>query len=165
MSEWEQFLARHAALSRRFFLRAGVAWAAGGGLLARADDAGLPPVLARAAARLPPYFTPPGDFRDVSRGNPVPHSLPEEKKRQAGLTRDSWRLEVLSDPEHPAALGREMTRKDGTALDFPGLLKLAEKHAVRFAKIMTCLNLACPRSVLAQAVDGMVRALGGKAGR
>jgi DMSO/TMAO reductase YedYZ molybdopterin-dependent catalytic subunit len=31
-----------------------------------------------------------------------------------------------------------------TALDFAGLLQLAEKHAVRFAKVMTCLNIGCP---------------------
>jgi hypothetical protein len=26
-----------------------------------------------------------------------------------GLTRDSWRLEVISDPEHPATLGKTLT--------------------------------------------------------
>jgi DMSO/TMAO reductase YedYZ molybdopterin-dependent catalytic subunit len=29
-------------------------------------------------------------------------------------------------------------------LDFPRLLELAEKHAVRFPKVMTCLNIGCP---------------------
>src|SRR5207244_9366852 len=36
------------------------------------------------------------------------------------------------------------SKKDGTALDFPALLKLADKHAVRFPKTMTCLNIGCP---------------------
>ena len=132
-----------ADLTRRFFLRAGVAcaagWAAGG---ARAGP--LPPGLAGAVEKLEPYFTPVANFQDVSRGKPVPHSLPEEKRKEVGLTRDTWKLEVIPDPEHPATLGKPLTTKDETALDFAGLLKLAERHAVRFAKVMTCLNIGCP---------------------
>src|SRR5205823_11643721 len=104
----------------------------------------LPPELAHVIEKLEPYFTPPAEFRDVSRGKPIPHTLPEAKRREVGLTRDTWRLEVVSDPDHPATLGRQLTRNDGTALDFPGLLRLGEKHAVRFAKLMTCLNIGCP---------------------
>lgn len=100
--------------------------------------------LAGAIESLDPYFTAADQFRDVSRGKPLPHSLPEEKKRDAGLTRETWKLEIISDPDHPATLRRSLTVKDGTALDFGGLMKLAEKHAVRFAKTMTCLNIGCP---------------------
>jgi DMSO/TMAO reductase YedYZ molybdopterin-dependent catalytic subunit len=135
--------ARHAGPTRRSFLRCGAAWAAGSAVPARADDP-LPPELVPALEALEPYFTPAVEFRDVSRGKPIPHTLSEGKKREVGLTRDTWRLEVVPDPEHPAALGRQFTRKDGTALDFPALLKLGEKHAVRFAKVMTCLNIGCP---------------------
>lgn len=53
-------------------------------------------------------------------------------------------MEVVSDPEHPAVLGKSLTKADGTALDFLGLMKLAETRAVRFANVMTCLNLGCP---------------------
>ena len=53
-------------------------------------------------------------------------------------------LEVISDPEHPAALRNPLTKTAGTAVDFAGLMAIAEKHAVRFAKVMTCLNLGCP---------------------
>jgi DMSO/TMAO reductase YedYZ molybdopterin-dependent catalytic subunit len=91
-----------------------------------------------------PYFTPPREFRDVSRGKPVPHTLPEEKKREVGLTRDTWKLEVVSDPEHPAMLGRQLTKSDGTAIDFAALLQMGQIRAVRFAKVMTCLNIGCP---------------------
>ncbi|OYW24377.1 MAG: hypothetical protein B7Z55_02365, partial [Planctomycetales bacterium 12-60-4] len=84
------------------------------------------------------------EFRDVSRGKPLPHSLPEEKLREVGLTRETWKLEVLSDAEHPARLGKPLTKAEGTALDFAGLMKLAETHAVRFPKVMTCLNIGCP---------------------
>src|SRR5262249_60214259 len=98
----------------------------------------------RAIAALEPVSTPEDKFRDVSRGKPLPHSLPEEKKRQVGLTRESWKLEVIADPEHPATLRHPLTHKNGTALDFAGLLKLGETRAVRFAKVMTCLNIGCP---------------------
>jgi DMSO/TMAO reductase YedYZ molybdopterin-dependent catalytic subunit len=144
------FLAEHRELTRRWFLQMGAAgaatalWPACG----RGDEpAGSPlgrPELADALANLEPFFTPPAKFRDVSRGKPLPHSLPEEKKREVGMTRETWRLEVVSDPDNPARLGRELTKADGTALDFDGLLKLGEKHAVRFAKVMTCLNIGCP---------------------
>jgi DMSO/TMAO reductase YedYZ molybdopterin-dependent catalytic subunit len=145
MDDREQFLLEHWRLTRRHFFRAGVACGAVAGWAARGGGAEPPaPELARALANLPPYFTPQEQFQDVSRGKPVPHSLPEDKKRAVGLTRDTWSLEVVSDPEHPATLGKQLTRKDGTALDFAGLLRLGEKHAVRFPKIMTCLNIGCP---------------------
>ena len=74
----------------------------------------------------------------------MPHSLSEEKRKEVGLTRETWKMEVISDPEKPATLGRTFTKKDSTALDFEALLKLGEKHVVRFPKIMTCLNMGCP---------------------
>jgi DMSO/TMAO reductase YedYZ molybdopterin-dependent catalytic subunit len=143
MNDPERFLREHLTLTRRHFLGAGAAVAAGMPIPATAADP-KPPELARVIAKLESYFTPQEDFRDVSRGKPLPHSLPEEKKREVGLTRDTWKLEVVSDTDYPATLGRQLTRKDGTALDFAGLLRLGEKHAVRFAKVMTCLNIGCP---------------------
>jgi DMSO/TMAO reductase YedYZ molybdopterin-dependent catalytic subunit len=145
MHDRESFFAEHVEQTRRYFLKMGAV--AAGGLLAPAASAGEQPgakELARAVEKLEPYFTPPEDFRDVSRGKPLPHALPEAKKREVGLTRETWKLEVVSDPDHPAKLGKQLLRKDGTALDFKGLLKLGEKHAVRFAKVMTCLNIGCP---------------------
>jgi DMSO/TMAO reductase YedYZ molybdopterin-dependent catalytic subunit len=143
MNQAERFLREHGALTRRFFLRAGVTWAAAGCCLPGLRAEAPAPELARALEKLESYFTPQEKFRDVSRGKPVPHSLPEEKKREVGLTRETWKLEVVSDPDHPATLERQLTRKDGTALDFPGLLALGRTHGVRFAKVMTCLNMGC----------------------
>jgi DMSO/TMAO reductase YedYZ molybdopterin-dependent catalytic subunit len=100
--------------------------------------------LAKAIAALEPYFTRQEDFREVARGQPLPHTLPEEQKLKVGLTREGWRLEVISDPDYPAAIHRPLRQEAGTALDFAGLMRLAEKHAVRFAKTMTCLNIGCP---------------------
>jgi DMSO/TMAO reductase YedYZ molybdopterin-dependent catalytic subunit len=94
----------------------------------------LPP----AQAAPEPYLTPQEKFRDVSRGKPLPHTLPPEKKAQVGMTRESWKLEILSDPKHPAEIGQPLT------LDWDGLMKLAAKRTVRFMKIMTCLNIGRP---------------------
>src|SRR5882724_2837041 len=145
MNTAERFLRQHQQVTRRHFLRLGTAGAAaaGAGVLA-ADHDPLPPELAGAIETLEPYFTPQEKFCDVSRGKPLPHSLSEEKKRQAGITRETWKLEVVSDPDQPARIRNPLTKKDKTALDFSGLMKLAEKRAVRFAKTMTCLNIGCP---------------------
>ena len=72
----------------------------------------------------------------------MPSKLSVEKKKEVGLTRETWKLEVVADPEQPATLGKPLSRQD--ALDFAGLLKLGERHAVRFVKVMTCLNIGCP---------------------
>jgi DMSO/TMAO reductase YedYZ molybdopterin-dependent catalytic subunit len=144
MRDTESFLAEHAELTRRWFLALGAGAAACGSPALAAAPKTRARELLRALEKLEPYFTNPDDFRDVSRGKPLPHSLPREKKPAAGLTRETWQLEVISDPDHPAKLGRQLTRKAKTALDFKGLLRLGEKHAVRFPKVMTCLNIGCP---------------------
>jgi DMSO/TMAO reductase YedYZ molybdopterin-dependent catalytic subunit len=145
MKEAERFLLEHQQLTRRHFLRLG---AVGLGALAvwplTACADALGPELAKALETLEPFFTPQRDFRDVSRGKPLPHSLPEEQKRKVGLRRETWKLEVISDPDNPATIRHPFTQKEGTALDFDGLMKLAEKHTARFAKTMTCLNIGCP---------------------
>src|SRR5262245_28269140 len=128
MNDAARFLLEHHELTRRHFLRLGAASATALGLAPVARGADPAPELAKAVAALEPYFTPQEKFRDVSRGKPLPHSLSDEKKRQVGLTRETWKLEVLSDPDHPATLRRPLTNKIGTALDFAGLLKLGEKH-------------------------------------
>lgn len=141
----ERFLDEHRRLTRRFFVKAGATAAAA--ILAPplwAEAKGRDARLQAAIDTLESYLTPPDEFRDVSRGNPKPHSLPEEKRAEVGLTRDTWRLEVASDPENPVRLHSPLTREDGTALDFAGLLELGKKHAVRFPKVMTCLNIGCP---------------------
>ena len=127
------------APSRRLFLGLGAASLAG---VSRA--APPPPELARVIDKLEPYFTPPEKFQDVSRGTPLPHKLPDAKKREVGMHRDTWKLEVVSDPDNPATLGKPLLKKDNTALDFAALMELAKTKAVRFAKVMTCLNIGCP---------------------
>ena len=138
-------LAEHATLTRRYFLRCGSV-----GAIALTSL----PLLGSSRKRevdmqemiegLETWLTRPDDFRDVSRGKPKPHSLSIEKRQEVGLTRDTWKLEVISDPEKPALLRNPLAAAKGTALDFKGLMQLARKHAVRFPKIMTCLNLGRP---------------------
>lgn len=146
----ERFLAEHSELSRRYFLKmgaGGAAWLASVGLSAdrlHADEATRDTQLQSAIDKLETWLTSPSEFRDVSRGKPIPHSLPEEKKQEVGLTRESWKLEVISDPDHPVRLRKPMTKSDGTAFDFEALMELARTHAVRFPKVMSCLNIGCP---------------------
>jgi DMSO/TMAO reductase YedYZ molybdopterin-dependent catalytic subunit len=145
MTRIEQFLREHDRLTRRYWLRLGATGAGAVGLWPLSSRGEPPrPELAEAIGKLELYFTPPEQFRDVSRGKPIPHTLTEEKRREVGLTRETWRLEVIADPEYPAKIRRPLTTAAGTALDFAGLMQLAEKRAVRFAKVMTCLNIGCP---------------------
>ena len=145
MNPIDRFLAEHRELTRRYFLRVGAtgaAMAAYGSLGGHADE--LAPELSEALSQLESYLTLPDDFRDVSRGNPVPHRLPDEEKAKAGLTRDTWKLEVVTDPDHASDIRNPLTKEQGNELDFAGLMELATKHAVRFPKVMTCLNIGCP---------------------
>lgn len=152
MSDLARFLAEHRELTRRHWLKLGMAGLAlpSVGRHAVADDpapAVEPPPLPKlgdGVKKVDTLLTPQLQFFDVSRGDPTPHRLPEEKKREVGLTRDTWQLEVISDPEHPVPLRNALTKEKGRALTFDDLLKLGEKHSVRFAKAMTCLNLGCP---------------------
>lgn len=137
----------HLQATRRFFLQV-IAGGAASALLARtvgADE--LPADCAKACEdflRKMGYLTPQAEFRNVSRGNPKPHDLPDEKKREVGLTPETWKLDVISDPDNPADLGEEFTSEAGNAIDWKILMKLAEEHSVRFAKVITCNNIGRP---------------------
>ena len=105
------FLLEHASASRRYFLQfgaAGMAALSSVPLLASSDE--RDPVLEKAIKELETWLTMVDDFQDVSRGKPKPHSLPEEKKKEVGLTRDTWKLEVVSDPENPARVRNPFTK-------------------------------------------------------
>ena len=89
-----------------------------------------------------PYLTPGDEFTDVSRGDPVPHTLDGEALVAAGLTPGTWRLEVAA--EGKAELARPLLQADGTAIDLASLLKLGETKGVLFLKAMQCNNIARP---------------------
>ncbi len=145
------FLSEHRRATRRYFLRHGAVGAAALQLLPfQRDGWGDDPIdpendpLRKAIEAIEPWVTSQDDFQDVSRGNPKPHSLSPGRRKEVGLTRDTWKLQVDGDPEHPPRLRNPLTKKANTALDFAGLMRLAEDHAVRFPKVMTCLNIGCP---------------------
>lgn len=140
-----EFLQQHQSTTRRYFLKLGAAGAAAMAAtpIFGADAAGQD-ALANVLKELEPWLTEADEFRDVSRGTPKPHSLGEAKRKEVGLTRDSWKLEIVSDPENKARVRKEFTKKDNTAFDFKSLMQLAKTKSVRFAKVMTCLNIGCP---------------------
>jgi hypothetical protein len=93
------------------------------------------------------YLTAIDKFGTVERGNPLPSSLPPEKLREVGLDRETWQLEVIADPESDAKLESPLAKETGTALDWAGLMRLAERHTVRYLKVMTCNNIIEPLGV------------------
>ena len=146
MTPIPELLAEHFDITRRHFLRLGAVGAAGLSLipwLAHADDGAAKEALARAVAQLE-YFTALDKFGTVERGKPLPYTHPVEKLREVGMTRETWKLEVVSDPDSPATIENPLSKEKGNALDWDGLMKLAETKAVRFLKIMTCNNMGAP---------------------
>jgi DMSO/TMAO reductase YedYZ molybdopterin-dependent catalytic subunit len=88
------------------------------------------------------YLTNPAEFRDVSRGNPRPHTLQGEALVRARLTPETWRLEIVSDGSTEIRTPR--TLANNNAIDFAELQNLGRQHGKRFLKAMQCLNIATP---------------------
>jgi DMSO/TMAO reductase YedYZ molybdopterin-dependent catalytic subunit len=88
------------------------------------------------------FLTIPAQFRDVSRGNPRPHSLKGDDLVRARLTPETWRLEILADAG--TTIATPLTLEKRTALDLPTLEKMGRQHGRKFLKAMQCLNIAQP---------------------
>jgi hypothetical protein len=141
-----ELAAEHVAVTRRFLLQCGAAGVAAwqlGPLGAHAEETTGKAALAAELAKLE-YLTKWDDFRLIERGEPLPYTHPIEKLREVGLTQETWKLEVVSDPDSPAKLENPLSKELGTALDWAGLMKLAETRAVRYLKVMTCNNIDSP---------------------
>ena len=146
------------SLTRRDFVRTTSALAATAlaGKFSRAvpaaETSALSPseTLSPTSAPAHPFLTPSDQFRDVSRGNPKPHTLQGDALVQARLTPETWRLEITADTtpnpaiKEQASLGKLLTLADGNALGLPTLLELGKKHEVKFLKAMQCLNIPTP---------------------
>lgn len=140
--EQSGFLTEHVGITRRYFLgAAGLSAAA----LGTSAGAGVQhaPALHQAISRLE-YLTLEKDFGNVERGTPLPWTLPEPKLREIGMTRETWKLDVIPDSATGARVDNPMSREKGNALDFAALMKLAETKSVRYMKVMTCNNLNAP---------------------
>lgn len=134
---WEE----HREVTRRYFLQLGAVGAAALTLAPRgAGGAEREQLLAEAIAKLE-YLTPEARFLGGGRGKPPPYELTAEQRRAVGLDRETWQLEVVADPESDVQIEQPLAKERGTALDWPGLMALAEQHAVRYLKVMTCLNV------------------------
>ena len=147
------FAAEHVEVSRRYFLRLGAAGAAGLSPLAPLAPLAQSPLWAEGAdgdaaldalVRELAYLTPPLEFRSVERGDPLPYTLPLEKRRAVGLERETWKLEVIPDADTPAEVENPLSEARGTAFTFDDLLEMAQTQSVRFLKIMTCNNIGAP---------------------
>jgi DMSO/TMAO reductase YedYZ molybdopterin-dependent catalytic subunit len=90
------------------------------------------------------YLTPQAQWGDVERGNPLPYTLPFDVRREVGLERETWQLEVVADPASDSQVDAPLSKGLGTALDFAGLLELGAEHGVRYLKGVTCNNLGEP---------------------
>lgn len=149
MDDARRMVLRHVDLTRRYFLKLGAAGVAGLSVSplwagdAPAGDGPSNGVLAEALAKLR-YLTAEKDFAMYGRGDPPPHQLPLEKLREVGLARETWQLEVIADPQSNAEVGQPLSRESGTALDWQGLMRLAETRAVRFLHVMSCTNGRSP---------------------
>jgi len=146
MTDSQLLLAQHVAITRRYFLSVGAAGIAAlqlSPILALGDDGSAKAALAEALSKLE-YLTKRDNFQLVERGEPLPYSHPIEKLREVGLTHETWKLEVVSDPDAKATLANPLSKELGTALDWQGLMKLAETRAVRYLKVMSCNNIDSP---------------------
>ena len=90
------------------------------------------------------YLTPSEQFGTVERGNPLPYKLPPADLKEAGLTTDTWKLEVVSDVDYPSKMGNQFKHADNTAFTYARLMELANKKGTSFIKTMTCNNMEAP---------------------
>src|SRR5262249_28538201 len=84
------------------------------------------------------FLTPAAAFFEVTRGRP--YKLSREDRRRAGLTPETWRLEVV--PEEPPSnptLPRAFRGEDGTALTLGDLEGIFRERPVKCIKTMACL--------------------------
>ena len=130
MDHHDRILQEHRDVTRRYFLQLGAAGIAGLGCAPLwAQDSEEDNLLAEAIAQLE-YLTPEAKFVGGGRGNPPPYKLTAEQRREAGLHPDTWQLEVIADPTSDVQIETPLSKELGTALDWPGLMALAEKRAV-----------------------------------
>jgi len=88
------------------------------------------------------FLTPPTQFRDVSRGNPRPHTLKGDDLVRARLTPETWRLEILA--EGGCTIETPLTLEKRNAIDFAAIEKLGRQHGKKYLKAMQCLNIPQP---------------------
>ncbi len=131
-------------LTRRDFVHLGsAATAAWNASPLVAASAGVDPRLREAIAKLE-YLTPLDRGFVLDKGKADVGKLPPEKLAEIGLVPETWSMDVVPDPASDSAVEQPLSRALGNALDWKGLMGLAEKHAVRFLHVCVCTNGADP---------------------
>ncbi|MGE5418816.1 MAG: molybdopterin-dependent oxidoreductase [Chloroflexota bacterium] len=97
------------------------------------------PLVAKAISELE-YLTPADKFIVQRRGNPVLTEIAGDKLASIGLTPETWKLEVIPDPESNSEIGNPLTVEKGNAITWEHLMKIAETKAVRYLHALTCTN-------------------------
>ncbi len=101
------------------------------------------PILAEAIRGLE-YLTPADKFIVQRRGNPVLTELPKEKLPSIGLTQETWKLEIIPDPQSDSEVGNPLTLEKDNAFLWSDLMRLAGGHTVRFLHVLSCTNAQKP---------------------
>lgn len=136
--------AEHVQLTRRYFNQFGSAAAVAlSASSLPAADVTADRLLYEATSKLE-YLTPLDRAFILDKGKAGAAKLPPEKLREIGLLPETWTLEVVPDPASNSSLDRPLSRTLGNHLDWAGLMRLGEKHAVRFLNVTTCTNGADP---------------------
>lgn len=118
-------------LSRRELLSLGV-MAAGSQMLPQSLWAREDPV-----TRGLPFLRPGGGpYRGIA------PKLKAEELIKARLTPETWQVEITGDR---GLIDKPRKFDDGSALDYATLVKLGEKHRIKFLKAMQCRGSACPQ--------------------
>jgi len=140
MRNLENRIREHCELTRRHFFYLGSAAAAAWNAspLAAADPL-ADPRLQKAVAELG-YLTPVDRGNVLDKGKAGVANLSAERLREVGLVPETWSLEVVPDPASDSSVEQPLSRALGNALDWNGLMKLAEKQAVRFLHVCVCTN-------------------------
>ena len=130
----------HFRVTRRSFVRlssaATAAWSVFPSISAGAAQ---DPLLKDSIARLE-YLTPLERAFILDKGKAGVATLPPERLREIGQVPETWSLEVIPDPASNSVVEQPLSRALGNALNWEDLMKLADKHSVRFIHVCTCTN-------------------------
>jgi DMSO/TMAO reductase YedYZ molybdopterin-dependent catalytic subunit len=124
---------------RRLLQMSGVAAAAGSIPRFAAAQNEINPLLKEAIARLE-YLTPPDRAFILDKGKTGIAKFPPEKLREIRLIPETWSLDIVPDPDSNSIVEQPISRALGNAFTWEGLMRLAEKHAIRFMHVTTCTN-------------------------
>lgn len=135
----DSLIDEHVRYTRRYFsalLGAGSLAALAPGCAHRLNPAGH--------ARTSDYLTAQEMFGTVERGRPLPYTLEPDALAEAGLTPETWTLEIVADRDDPAVMDNELSKANGNAFTYADLKRHARRNSVRFIKTLTCANGAKP---------------------